>query len=268
MISRVLINGRDSDGTIAVTDSAVLRGDGCFEVLRARAGRVLAVDDHLDRLTHSAELLGIPLPARQDLEGWIRSVAEMGGDSAVRVVVTRGSAVPGEPAEPLTIVFAHSWEGTDRPATLLPVCAPWHAAGEPWDLSGAKFLSYAPNMSATRRAVAEGFEDALLHTVDEVMLEGPTFSVAWVIGGVLETPGLSLGILNSITRRSVLELAAELDLEVTEGEWTLDRLDLADEVIACSTMRQVQSVSAVGRRTFMDGPVASDLARHFRQRFG
>jgi branched-subunit amino acid aminotransferase/4-amino-4-deoxychorismate lyase len=150
--------------------------------------------------------------------------------------------------------------------TLFPVSAPWHAAGEPWDLAGAKILSYAPNMSATRRAVSEGFEDALLLTVEDVILEGPTFSVAWVIAGVLETPGLSLGILESITRGVVLELAAELDIEVRQGEWTLDRLDLADEVLAFSTMREVQAVSAVGRRTFMDGPVASEIAALFAQR--
>jgi branched-subunit amino acid aminotransferase/4-amino-4-deoxychorismate lyase len=266
MITRVLINGIDSDGTIPVTDSSVLRGDGCFEVLKSRGGRVFALQDHLDRLARSAQLLDIPLPAREDLGGWITSVAKSGGDVAIRVVVTRGSAVPGLPGDPLTIVFGHSWTPSDRPVTLFPVPAPWHAAGAPWDLAGAKILSYAPNMSATRRAVSEGFEDALLLTVEDVILEGPTFSVAWVIAGVLETPGLSLGILESITRGVVLELAAELDIEVRQGEWTLDRLDLADEVLAFSTMREVQAVSAVGRRTFMDGPVASEISALFAQR--
>jgi branched-subunit amino acid aminotransferase/4-amino-4-deoxychorismate lyase len=121
-------------------------------------------------------------------------------------------------------------------------------------------------MSATRRAVAEGFGDALLLTVDDVMLEGPTFSVAWVIAGVVETPSLDLGILDSITRRVVIEIASELDLEVREGEWTLDRLELADEVMALSTIRDVQPVAAVGRRMFVEGPATSNLARQYAQR--
>lgn len=266
MITRVLINGSESDGTISVTDSSVLRGDGCFEVLKARSGRVFALDDHLDRLAKSARILEIPLPSREDLDQWIRSVAESGGDVAVRVVVTRGSSIHGVHGEPLTIVFGHSITREEGPTTLLPVPAPWHAAGQPWDLAGAKILSYAPNMSATRRAVAEGFGDALLLTVDDVMLEGPTFSVAWVIAGVVETPSLDLGILDSITRRVMLEIAAELDLDVREGEWTLDRLELADEVMALSTIREIQPVAAVGRRTFVEGPVASNLSRHFAQR--
>ncbi|MGH8913502.1 MAG: aminotransferase class IV [Acidimicrobiia bacterium] len=263
---RVLINGIESGGTVPVTDSSILRGDGCFEVLKSRSGRLFALGDHLDRLTRSAKILDIPLPSRHDLEQWIRSVAESGGDCAVRVVVTRGSAVPGVPGEPLTVVFGHPWNRAPGPATLLPVLAPWHAAGVSWELAGAKILSYAPNMAATRAAVAEGFEDALLVSRDDVMLEGPTFSIAWVIGGVVETPTLELGILDSITRRMMIEIAAALGMVVRQGEWTLDRLELADEVMAMSTIREIQPVSAVGRRRFAEGPVTSDLARQFVQR--
>ncbi len=266
MTTRVLINGEVSEGTIPVTDSSVLRGDGCFEVLKARSGRPFALDHHLDRLARSAKIMAIELPSRSDLEEWITSVAEEGGDCAVRVVVTRGSAVPGESAEPLVIVFGHPSSGDLGPTTLLPVPAPWHAAGSPWELAGAKILSYAPNLSASRRAVDEGFGDALLTTVVDVMLEGPTFSVAWVVAGVLETPSLDLGILDSITRRTVIEISSESGIEVREGEWALDRLDLADEVMALSTIREVQSVSAVGRRHFTEGPITSDLARVYGQR--
>lgn len=268
MTIRVLINGLESDGTIPVTDSSVLRGDGCFEVLRAYSGRPFALEEHLDRLARSAKALGIALPGRHELEEWVIEASRSGGDCAVRVVVTRGSVIPGESGESLVVVFAHPSGREEGPARLLPVPAPWHAAGLDWDLAGAKVLSYAPNMAATRRAVAEGFGDALLTTVEDVILEGPTFSVAWVADGVLETPSLDLGILDSITRRVVLELASGLGLEVIEGEWVLDRLEAADEVMALSTIREVQPVATVGRRQFVEGAVTADLARLFYQRAG
>jgi branched-subunit amino acid aminotransferase/4-amino-4-deoxychorismate lyase len=264
----VLVNGVESEGTVPVTDSSVLRGDGCFEVIRSYAGRPFAVDDHLDRLARSAKLLDIPMPDRHELEQWIAAAADWGGDCAVRVVVTRGSAVPGDLAEPVVIVFSHPTGKAEGPATLLPVTAPWHAAGVDWDLAGAKVLSYAPNMAATRHAVARGFGDALLTTVDGVMLEGPTFSVAWVVDGVVETPSLELGILDSITRRVLLDLASELGLAVVESTWALDRLDDADEVIALSTIREIQPVSLVGDRRFGEGPITADLARLFYQKVG
>ena len=62
MTSTVLINGTASDAGIPVTDSAVLRGDGCFEVLKAYDGVALALDLHLDRLERSAAALEIELP--------------------------------------------------------------------------------------------------------------------------------------------------------------------------------------------------------------
>jgi 4-amino-4-deoxychorismate lyase len=123
-------------------------------------------------------------------------------------------------------------------------------------------------MAATRRAVAEGFGDALLTTVDDTILEGPTFSVAWVVDEVVETPTLELGILDSITRRVMLELAEELGLEVVESSWGLERLDNATEVMALSTIREFQPVAAVGHRRFGEGRVTADLARLFFQKVG
>jgi len=266
MTTRVLINGVESDGTIPVTDSSVLRGDGCFEVLRAYSGRPFALDEHLDRLARSAKALDIAMPGRHELGRWITEVARGGGDCAVRVVLTRGPAVPGDAAEPVVIVFAHPHSKGEGPLTLLPVAAPWHAAGLDWELAGAKVLSYAPNMAATRRAVDEGFGDALLTTTDGVILEGPTFSVAWVVEGVVETPTLELGILDSITRRILLDLVLELGLDVVESTWSLDRLDDVDEVMALSTIREIQPVSAVGHRLYGEGPVTADIARLFYQR--
>ncbi len=266
MTSTILINGVASTEGIPVTDSSVLRGDGCFEVLKAYKGVPFALGAHLDRLERSAAALAITLPPRDAIAAWVESVAAECPDCAVRVVVTRGSALPNEPGSPMVIVFAHPWAGSRGPARLLPVVAPWHAAGVSWDLAGAKVLSYAPNLSATRRANGEGFDDALLLTVEGLMLEGPTFCVAWVVDGVLETPSLDLGILDSITRRVVLEDAARLGIRVVEGRWPLERLEQASEVMAMSTIREIQPISMVGDLAFGEGPITSDLARVFAQR--
>ncbi len=266
MTSTILINGVASSDGVPVTDSSVLRGDGCFEVLKAYKGVSFALDAHLDRLERSASALAIDLPPRAEIASWIETVAAECPECAVRVIVTRGSALPNEPGAPLVIVFAHPWSGSRGPARLLPVVAPWHAAGVSWDLAGAKVLSYAPNLAATRRASGEGFDDALLLTVDGLMLEGPTFCVAWVVGGVLETPSLDLGILDSITRRVVLEDAAHLGIPIVEGRWPLRRLEEASEVMALSTIREIQPISKVGDLAFGEGPITADLARVFAQR--
>jgi branched-subunit amino acid aminotransferase/4-amino-4-deoxychorismate lyase len=263
---RVLINGVVSDGMVPVTDSSVIRGDGCFEVIKAYSGRPFAMVAHLDRLERSAKALDIAMPVREELVGWIEDMAADDPDGVIRVILTRGSAVPGATQEPLTVIFAHDWVRGNVPARLLPVPAPWHAAGVEWELAGAKVLSYAPNQSASRRATSEGFDDALLTTVEGVVLEGPTFSVAWVVDGALETPGLDLGILDSITRRVMFEIAEDLGIEVVQGSWELERLAQAQEVLALSTVREIQPVAAVGGMRFPEGPITSDLARRYQQR--
>jgi branched-chain amino acid aminotransferase len=83
---------------------------------------------------------------------------------------------------------------------------------------------------------------------------------------VLETPGLELGILDSITRRIMIEIAEDLGIEVAQGTWDLDRLQMADEVMAVSTVREIQPVSMVGSMRFPEGPVTADLARLYYQR--
>jgi branched-chain amino acid aminotransferase len=263
VITQILINGEVSAGTVAVTDSSVLRGDACFEVLRSYAGRPFAMDDHLSRLDKGAAAMAIELPPLDQLRSWIERTSAEIGDGAVRVVATRGSSVDDVPGSPNVIVFGHTWDVSEEPLTLMPMHAPWHAAGVTWELAGTKFTSYAPNLSATRRARSGGFGDALLLSAADEILEGPTFCVGWVHGETLQTPDLSLGILDSITRRLVIGLAGELGLPVQTGVWKLGQLEVASEVMAWSTIKEVQPVVAVGEHRWEPGLVTESLAKAF-----
>ena len=115
-------------------------------------------------------------------------------------------------------------------------------------------------------SLAEGFTDALLISREGFVLEGPTFSIGWVVDGVIETPSLDLGILASITRTVTLEEAAGLGLSVDEGRFSLDRVFEADEVFALSTLKEVTPVDRVGTTTFSAGPVTGKLAAAYRRR--
>jgi branched-subunit amino acid aminotransferase/4-amino-4-deoxychorismate lyase len=262
MIAYTLVDGVESP-TIPATDSSVLRGDGCFESIRSYDGVLFALDWHLDRMDRSADMLGLEVPDRPLLEEWCRKAGAI-GDGVVRVMLTRGDAVPGGSTKERCIVM-HIGVG-QRPdtMTLWLVMAPWHPAGRDYELAGAKTLSYAPNAAATRAAQQLGYDDALLVSDAGVLLEGPTFSVGWVVDGVVETPPLELHILDSITRRVVVEAARRVGVEVVERITESDRLDAADEVMVWSTVREVTPVVAVGERNFGSGGVAARLQAEFR----
>jgi branched-subunit amino acid aminotransferase/4-amino-4-deoxychorismate lyase len=266
---KVIIDGAvlpASEASISVFDWGVQRGDGAFEVIRSYRGKLFALDQHLDRLANSLRLLEMEMPDRMALSSWAEAMAAEGGDCLVRCVITRGGALDEVAAPSRTVVTHEPMPQLPDTIRLLPLTAPWHSASGPYELTGAKVISYAPNMAATRHAQAEGYDDTLLLSIGGAVLEGPTFSVAWVKDGVLYTPGLDLRILASITRAEVLKAAAEIGIEVREVAAPLDVLLAADEAIALSTVKEVWPVGAVGTHEFAAGPVQPRLAAAFKAR--
>jgi branched-chain amino acid aminotransferase len=259
-----LVNGLPAEPNISVFDGAVLRGDGCFEAIRSYDGVPFAFAEHYQRLTRSARALRLPTPSLEDLRSWVGFCAEEGGDCVVRVVVTRGATGSGVDMPPACVVIWHQLPTPIQDLSMATVAAPWHPGGERWELAGVKTLSYAANQAATRLAQETGAHDALLISRAGEILEGPTFSVAWVREGVLETPSLDLGILESITRGLVLEGCRQLGVPVREGRYSLDGLHAASEVMALSTVKEVMPVHAVDDLRWEPGPVARNLSSFYR----
>lgn len=266
-LSPILVDGEavvPERACLPITDLAFQRGYGCFETMRAYRGRIFRRDAHLERLSASAARLRIPLPPRDLLRSWVDRVAAPDRDASVRVVVTGGTdpARPGRDSR--TVVYAEVADPPPEALSLGVRLAPWHADGVASELTGAKVLSYAFNLAATLSSREDGFDDALLVGRSGRVLEGPTFSVAWVVGGQLRTPSLDLGILASITRGAVLEVASAAGVPVLEGRLPLDDLLGCDEVMAMSTTKEVVPVVRVGDRSFSPGPVTRLLSAGFR----
>ncbi len=264
---KVIIDGTvvpDDEAVISVHDWGVLRGFGVFEVIRSYEGNAFRIASHLDRLERSAAAMAIELPERGKLESWIVDCAEAGGSCQVRVVVTGGSRDSGASAPSRTIVLAEPTATVPDRLSVLSMKALWHPATDTGSFSGIKWTSYAPNMASTDKAQRAGFDDALLLTADSVVLEGPTFTVAWMSEGRLETPTLELGILASVTRDVLLESANRLDVEVKQGFFPLDRLLGADEVFGLSTVKEVTPIERVGEHEIPIGPFGKTFGEQFR----
>jgi branched-chain amino acid aminotransferase len=215
------------EARIPVCDEGLLRGDGGFEVLRVYGGTPFAWEDHLARLGRTCG--GLRLAADLDaLAGEARALlaAAEEPDALLRLVVTRGGRRIAI-VEPLP-----RYGTTARVATI--TYAPTRV------LNGLKTLSYAGNMLAVRLAHEQGCDEALLVTPHGRVLEGPTWTFFWVAAGRLHTPSLDDGILDSITRRRLLESCA-----VTEAACTLDDVRGAEEAFIASTVREVMPIASV-----------------------
>jgi branched-chain amino acid aminotransferase len=242
--------GPVEDAVIGITDEGLTRGDGAFEVIRIYAGRPFALDDHLARLARTCAGLRLPLD-HDTVVAEARALLQASGpvDALLRIVLTRGGR------RVYTIEALPEYGATARVATI--AFAPNRV------LDGLKTLSYAGNMLATRLAREQGFDEALLVTPHGRVLEGPTWSFFWVSGSRVLTTPLSERILDSITRRYVIEVSG-----AEEAVATLDDVRAADEAFIASTVREVLPIAAVDdiELPAAPGPVAVDLRERLRAR--
>ena len=238
-----------AEATIPITDEGLLRGDGVFEVMRLYGGRPFALDEHLARMQRSAERLRLPLDAhalRADVDALLEAARP--GDARLRLLVTRGGRR-----------VALLEEQSENPPSVALACVEFVP---PRILDGVKSLSYAANMLATRLARERGFDEALLVTPHERILEAPTSSLFYALGGELFTPPLDDHILESITRRHVIDLTG-----ARERITTRDDVRRMGEAFLASTTREVQAVHAIEDHELeRGGPLTREAARLLRER--
>lgn len=239
-----------ADAAIPVQDEGFLRGDGAFEVVAVQEGRPFALKEHLTRLESSARGLRISAPLDALTEDIETVVREMGVTTyALRIIVT----VSGR-----RLVMAEPWKTPLESIRLSLVeneTAPL--------LKGLKSLSYAANMLSTRIARERGFDEALWTTSDGRVLEAPTAAFFWVSADDrLLTPPLSDGILDSITRRVILE-------HLPSAEQTCLRQDIADcrEAFLAGTTRCIQAIAGIDGMTpeHVSGPRTGEAAGLYRR---
>ena len=199
-----------------------------FEVIKVYGGLTHALADHLDRMERSAAAISLDLP-RKEIEDEAKVLLEQAGevDAQLRLVVTRGGRRLAF-IEPLV----------DWPDTAALVTVTYSPSVI---LTGVKSLSYGANMHSTRIAKETGGNESLLITPDRTVLEGPTCSIFWVDrDGVLKTPAIETGILDSIVRDRVIT-----EMEVEQGTYPREDLLACTEAFLASTTREIQPVSSI-----------------------
>jgi 4-amino-4-deoxychorismate lyase len=251
-------------------DLAVVRGDGVFETLLIRAGRPRGVRLHLERLARSATAMELPAPDLDQWRGAIDRAAELwseelgtSDEALVRLVYTRGREHGYAPTAYLTVEAVPERVASARAdgvsvITLERGFSIDLAAKAPWQLLGAKTLSYATNMAALRHAASEGYDDVIFVSSEGAILEGPRSTVVAVYGDTLVTPPTEIGILASTTARAVFDLAD------AEGWKTKIEILRPEDLVAADSVWLVSSVTLAARVTHLNRyvmPVPTDADR-------
>lgn len=251
-------------------DRGFTLADGLFETLRAYGGRPFRLADHLERLTHSADAIGIPLlfdaPAIAEAVTDVLAANRLtGGDAAIRITLTRGTGPRGL-APP-----------ADVKPTLMIAAAPYHPLpdlcsavvvgirrNEGSPLSRMKSLAYLDNVLAAAEAAKRGADEAILLNNAGRVACAARANLFAVLDGRLVTPPAADGVLPGIARRVVLERAAALRLPAEEASLSPADLARAAEIFLTNSLFEIRSVGRLDGRTLESGAIAAKLRADYR----
>lgn len=268
-----------AEAKISVFDRGFLYGDSAFEALRTYRGKPFRQRDHLERLVRSCQILRMELPlSLPELDQRIaRAIAATGlTECYLRIVVTRGIAPMGldllHARRPSVLVYALVLKLPEPRVYRDGIAVGLVRTLRSTDASavtGAKASNYLASALALDDVKARGGEEAIILGSRGEVLEGTTSNVFVVRDGELCTPALSAGILEGITRRTVLELAKKRGLVCREQELRPEELLGAREVFITSSIRELVPVVRVEDTVIGDGkpgPELAALSAAYRQR--
>ncbi|MTI64836.1 aminodeoxychorismate lyase [Methylophaga sp.] len=237
----ILINGQP-DNRIPVTDRGLQYGDGLFETLAFRQGKLEYLAAHLQRMAKGCERLNISFSDKDKLEFELATLcAQTAEDSVIKIMLTRGSGGRGykapTDAEPLRIISSHpmpDYPQSCQQGITVRLCQ--HRLGINPGLAGIKHLNRLEQVLARSEWDDDNIREGLMLDVKDRLVEGTMSNLFLVHQGQLITPTLTENGISGIMRAAVIKSAAELAIPVKEKDLTLADLELADEVFLTNSL--------------------------------
>ncbi len=264
------------EARIPILDMGFSRSDATYDVVAVWHGAFFRLDDHLDRFERSWQLLRMKPPlAREGMREILMECVRRSGlrDAYVEMICTRGVPAPGvrDPRQvanrfyafAIPYVWISSPEQQAAGLALVIARSTERIAARAVDPS-VKNFHWGDLVRGAFEAFDREAHTAVLLDAAGHVTEGPGFNLFAYYRGTLLTP--VEGVLQGITRRTVLELAAEEGLPTRAAMFDAEMLVAADEIFLTSTAGGVMPVSSLDGRPVGDGrpgPVTCRLRRRY-----
>lgn len=201
-----------------IDDSSYLWGDGLFETMQVREGRIVALTRHLTRMQRSLDKLDYPMHIVH-VEGHLEP--EGLEDGLLRITVSRSGRITTR------------WRArTGTREIRATVMMGWYDPSNV--LAQHKTTSYLKNLEMKRRAVDSGFDDAIGVSSGGRVGEASMSNILVRLDDTLVTPTIE-GLLPGITRERILHAASLHQVDVQERELRIEELSVADAVVVTSS---------------------------------
>ena len=268
-----------SDANLSVASSAILYGLSVYTVFPIVPfnGGVAAfrLKEHYERLINSAKIIGIDTFEKNwSFESFVKAVKELASANKitegvfVRATVHVSDLVPGTRSRGLQTVFSmFIYEAKPivpqngaRLKTSVWRRIPDYSIPSRAKVNGA----YVNSVLGKQDAIDSGYDDCLFLDAEGHVCELSAANIFIVRNGILMTPGNSSDILEGINRKTVLEIAKDLNIPTQEREIDLTELYIAEEVFACGTSAFIAPVCEIDKRPVsIGGPITAQIKEKY-----
>ncbi len=241
-------------------------GVGVFEGVRAyntpKGPSIFRLQDHTDRLFKSAGIVNMEIPyAKETINNAHIDVVNLNNleESYIRPMCFYGSEGMGLRADNLkvhTMVAAWEWPSYMEPEAKekgikVKVSSYKRQVRNP--VSSAKVNgNYVNSIVALNEALEAGFDEALMLDEEENVAEGSGENFFIVKNGILKTPDLEAS-LDGITRRTIIQLAKDMGMEVEIKKIKLHDVLESDEAFFTGTAAEVVPINSVNNESLGNG---------------
>ena len=254
----VNINGKivnKESANVSIFDRGFLYGDSIYEVTMTYKGIPFLLDEHFDRLWASASKIGLDIQWTRDelLTEIQKGLTLLNLDRVyIRLMITRGSGEIGlDPAlasnQSLFIIYRElpeypsTWYEDGVSVIIADIMRNPKNAIDPSIKSG----NYLNNVLAMKEAKERGAFDAIMLDSKGNVTEATTSNIWIVKDGIYLTPPLETGLLSGITRRTLLDIGAQVGFKMREVNFNATDLKSADEVFFTASTKEIVPIVKV-----------------------
>ncbi|EAR20469.1 aminodeoxychorismate lyase [Nitrococcus mobilis] len=259
--------GYYGSGLLDPRDRGLQYGDGLFETMAVRDGRIPWLAYHLRRLEAGCARLQITPPEVAELRREIAALAAGQSRAIIKLIVTRGVGGRGYRPDPDVpshrILMRHPWpayaQRYAQEGIRLRVCRTRLASNPA--LAGLKHLNRLEQVLARLEWDDDSrYQEGLMLDYQGRVIEGTMTNLFIVRSGCLLTPDLSASGVAGVMREIILETAARKSLSCQMTTLSLPNLAQAEEIFVCNSVVGIWPVIALQRRRYPLGPVTRQLA--------
>jgi branched-chain amino acid aminotransferase len=252
-----------SEAKISILDWGFLHSDATYDVVHVWNGSFFRLEDHIERFYSGMARLHMSIPfTREQLRAILSNCVKASGlkDAYVEMITTRGLPEPGsrDPRSCTNQFFAFAipfvWITKPQIGLNLVISQRQRIPEESID-PVVKNYHWLDLVMGQYEAYDQGGETTALIDGNGNITEGPGFNIFVVKDSVILTP--RKGILQGITRKTAIELAAIYGYEVIQADVSPDSVRKADEVFATSTAGGIMPITKIDSQTIGSGDIGS-----------